>query len=459
MTTPRNPRPSESPEPSPTPLPINVDSIGPVGGERSGAVSGGDPIGPVNGERSGSIGGGSVGSGGGDPIGAVSGGDPIGSVSGGDRIGVDSGGERSGSGGGERGCLLGVRPVINANATVTVLGGSLMPPPVLKAMADAAAQFVDLPELNQRVGERLAELTHNEAAYVTSGAAAAITLTVAACITTESQAFPATADVVMFRSQRNGYDYSARFLGVRVVEVGPSEDELRTALAGKPACVLWFAGAHYAEGALPIEDVVRVAREVGVPVLVDAAAQIPPVATLWRFTRDIGADAVLVSGGKGLRGPQASGLVLGKRWLVERVRAHTSPLHEIGRGMKVGKEELMGLLAAVEWTLEQDEDELLAGYERVVDGWIAGLQDLPGVVVERGYPSEAGQPHSRAVLRLTKDRDEVVQQLFEGDPRVSVGTYGLPDDAIALNPQTLRPGEEKVVLDALVRLLSSGDGD
>jgi L-seryl-tRNA(Ser) seleniumtransferase len=354
---------------------------------------------------------------------------------------------------------LGVRPVVNANATVTVLGGSLMPAPVLKAMADAAAQFVDLPELNRRVGERLAELTHNEAAYVTSGAAAAITLAVAACITTESQAFPAAADVVMFRSQRNGYDYSARFLGVRVVEIGPSEDELRTALAGKPACVLWFAGAHYAAGALPIEDVVRVAREVGVPVLVDAAAQIPPVESLWRFTRDIGADAVLVSGGKGLRGPQASGLILGKRRLVERVRAHTSPLHEIGRGMKVGKEELMGLLAAVEWTLEQDEDELLAGYERVVDGWIAGLQGLPGVVVERGYPSEAGQPHSRAVLRLTRNRDEVVQQLFEGDPRVSVGTYGLPDDAIALNPQTLRPGEEKVVLDTLVRLLSSGNGD
>ncbi|NUR94141.1 MAG: aminotransferase class V-fold PLP-dependent enzyme, partial [Kribbellaceae bacterium] len=261
---------------------------------------------------------------------------------------------------------LGVRPVINANATVTVLGGSLMPPPVLQAMTDAAAQFVDLPELNQRVGERLADLTHNEAAYVTSGAAAAITLAVAACVTAESQAFPVHAEVVMFAAQRNGYDYSARFLGARIVEVGPAEDELRTALARRPACVLWFAGEHYAEGALPIEDVVRVAREAGVSVLVDAAAQIPPVASLWRYTRDAGADAVLVSGGKGLRGPQASGLVLGKQWLVERVRAHSSLLHGIGRGMKVGKEELMGLLAAVEWTLEQDEEGLLAGYERVV---------------------------------------------------------------------------------------------
>jgi L-seryl-tRNA(Ser) seleniumtransferase len=256
----------------------------------------------------------------------------------------------------------------------------------------------------------------------------------------------------MFASQRNGYDYSARLTGARIVEIGPSYDELRTALARKPACVLWFAGAHYAAGALPVEEVVPGAREFGVPVIVDAAAQIPPVASLWRFTRDVGADAVLVSGGKGLRGPQASGLVLGKRWLVDRVRAHTSPKQELGRGMKVGKEELMGLLAAVEWTLAQDEDELLASYERIVDNWIVGLQGI--VVVERGYPSEAGQPHSRAVLRLTRDRDEVIRELWDGDPRIAVGTFGVPDDAIALNPQTLQPGEDKVVLDALLKILA-----
>jgi L-seryl-tRNA(Ser) seleniumtransferase len=231
-------------------------------------------------------------------------------------------------------------------------------------------------------------------------------------------------------------------------------DELQVALARKPACVLWFAGAHYAAGALPIEDVVRAAREFGVPVIVDAAAQVPPVASLWRFTRDIGADAVLVSGGKGLRGPQASGLVLGKRWLVDRVRAHTSPKQELGRGMKVGKEELMGLLAAVEWTLAQDEKELLATYERIVDNWIVGLQGIRGVTVERGYPSEAGQPHSRAVVRLARDRDEVIKALWDGDPRIAVGTFGVPDDAIALNPQTLQPDEDKQVLDALLKILT-----
>ena len=395
---------------------------------------------------------------------------------------------------------FGVRSVINASATLTVLGGSLMPPPALKAMADAAAHFVDLPELHDRVGERLAELTRNEAACVTSGAAAAITLTVASCVGAPAQAFPADAEVVMFAGQRNGYDYSARLTGARIVEIGPSIAELREALVRRPACVLWFAGEHLAAGALPIEDVVRVAREVAgslpdttapeprglpdltaperpgfsgtdpalpgpraVPVIVDAAAQIPPVSSLWRFTTEVGADAVIFSGGKGLRGPQASGLVLGKRWIVDRCRAHASPYQEIGRGMKVGKEELLALLAAVEWTLEQDEDAMLAGYERMVDRWIAGLQGLPGVVVERGYPSEAGQPHGRAIVRLSTTcgwtRDGLVAALWDRDPRIAVGTFRLPDDAIALNPQTLEPGEDAVVLDALVSLLSSGNGE
>jgi L-seryl-tRNA(Ser) seleniumtransferase len=352
---------------------------------------------------------------------------------------------------------FGVRSVINASATLTVLGGSLMPPPALKAMADAAAHFVDLPELHDRVGERLAELTHNEAACVTSGAAAAITLTVASCIGEPAQTFPADAEVVMFAGQRNGYDYSARITGARIVEIGPSIAQLEEALVRRPACVLWFAGAHLATGALPIEDVVPVAREAGVPVIVDAAAQIPPVSSLWRYTTEVGADVVLFSGGKGLRGPQASGLVLGKQWIVDRCRAHASPYQEIGRGMKVGKEELLALLAAVEWTLEQDEEAVLAGYEQMVDRWIAGLQGLPGVVAERGYPSEAGQPHSRAIVRLSTTclwtRDALVQALWDGDPRIAVGTFRLPDDAIALNPQTLEPGEDAVVLDALVRLL------
>lgn len=131
--------------------------------------------------------------------------------------------------------------------------------------------------------------------------------------------------------------------------------------------------------------------------------------------------------------------------------------------MKVGKEELLGLLAAVEWTLEQDEAAVLAGYERMVDKWIAGLQGIAGVLVERGYPSEAGQPHGRAVVRVSATsgwtRDRLIEALWDGDPRIAVGTYGVPDDAIALNPQTLEPGEDEKVLQALLALLSSGNGE
>ncbi|GAA1690987.1 aminotransferase class V-fold PLP-dependent enzyme [Kribbella yunnanensis] len=354
---------------------------------------------------------------------------------------------------------MNIRPVINANATVTVLGGSLMPPPVVQAMVEAAGQFVDLPSLYEEVGERLAELTRNEAACVTAGAAAAITLVVASCIGEPAQAFPVEAEVVMFASQRNGYDYSARITGARIFEVGPTEAELEAALLAdgvrRPACVLWFAGAHYAADALPIEDVVRIARAAGVPVIVDAAAQIPPVSSLWRFTTELGADAVIVSGGKGLRGPQTTGLVLGRQWLVDRCRRHASPNQEIGRGLKVGKEELFGLLAAVEWTLQQDEQALLADYERSVALWVDGLQDLPGITAYRGYPSEAGQPHGRAILRFTdRDRQQVIDALWNGTLRIAVGTFGVDADEIALNPQTLQPGEDQVVLDTLLNLLT-----
>lgn len=359
---------------------------------------------------------------------------------------------------------LGVRPVVNAAATLTRLGGSLMPPVVLEAMSEAAGAFVDLPELQERVGGRLAELTGNEAGYVSSGAAAGIMLAVAACMAgtdpARIAAFPhldgiERTEVVVHRSQRNGYDYAAVQTGARMVEIEGTEEALEAALSERSACVLWFAGARFREGALPIERVVEIAHRRDVPVLVDAAAQIPPLATLWRFTRGAGADAVMVSGGKGLRGPQSSGLVLGRRFIVEGCRANGSPNHSIGRPMKVGKEEMLGLLAAVEWSMEQDEPGVIAGYEATVAGWVGGLGGIPGVSAERSFPSEAGQPHPRAIVRVGPPcplgRDAVVDALWAGSPRIAVSTHG--DDAIALNPQTLEPGQDRLVLDALQAVL------
>jgi L-seryl-tRNA(Ser) seleniumtransferase len=362
---------------------------------------------------------------------------------------------------------LGLPRVINAAATLTRLGGSRMPPPVVAAIVEAAESFVDLDRLQDRVGARIAELTGNEACYVSSGAAAGIVVAVAACIAgtdpARTFAFPALegierTEVVIHRSQRNGYDYAAQQTGARLVEVGATAEEVANGIGGRTAAVLWFAGAHYAKDALPLEDVVRIAHERGVPVLVDAAAQIPPIANLWHFTRELGADAAIFSGGKGLRGPQSSGLVLGTKEIVAGCRANGNPNHSLGRPMKVGKEELAGILAAVEWSLAQDEPAVLASYEAIVQGWIDGVAGIPGVTAERGYPSEAGQPYGRAIVHIGPpcrlNRDEVVAALRDANPSIAVGTHGLSDDAIALNPQTLEPGEDELVLSELRRVLT-----
>ena len=145
---------------------------------------------------------------------------------------------------------------------------------------------------------------------------------------------------------------------------------------------------------------IAIAHAHDVPVIVDAAAQIPPIANLWHFTRDLGADITIFSGGKGLRGPQSAGLVLGRPDLIAACKLNGSPNHSVGRPMKVGKEELMGMLAAVEWSLAQDEEVLLTRYETTVHYWLDGLRELPGIQATRSYPSEAGQPHARAIVRL-----------------------------------------------------------
>jgi uncharacterized pyridoxal phosphate-dependent enzyme len=361
---------------------------------------------------------------------------------------------------------LGMRRVINAAATLTRLGGSRMPPEVVQAMDAAAGSFVDLVELQQRVGERIAGLTRNEACYVSSGAAAGIALAVAACITGKDPKKIASLpfvdgpqpEVVVHRSQRNGYDHAARMTGARLVEIGLAHTtqpwELQAALSAQTKCVLYFAGAHFTATARPLTEVVGEAHARGVPVIVDAAAQIPPVSNLWHFTRDLGADAAVFSGGKGLRGPQPAGLVLGRRDLVEACALNGPPNHSLGRPMKVGKEEMLGMLAAVDCALRQDEPAVLGWYEDTVQGWLQGLKGMAGVSAERGYPSEAGQPHARCIVHIADGkRDATVSALWERDPRVAVSAVG--EDAIALNPQTLEPGEEVLVLEALREVLAA----
>ncbi|CAN5627002.1 DgaE family pyridoxal phosphate-dependent ammonia lyase [soil metagenome] len=356
---------------------------------------------------------------------------------------------------------LNLPKVINASATLTKLGGSLMPQSVVATMVEASKSFIPLDEMHIAVGKRIAELTRNEAAYVSSGAAAGITLSVSACISgtdpVKIAGFPylENADkneVIIVRTQRNGYDYAARQTGARIVEIDPTLEALEAALNPRTACVLWFAG-KLSDGSPAIEDAIAVSHEHGVPFVVDAAAQIPPASNLWHFTRELGVDLVIFSGGKGIRGPQSSGLILGRADLIEACRLNGSPNPSIGRPMKVGKEELAGALAAVNDTLNQDETELIAGYETVVHGWIEDLSRLKGISAERTFPSEAGQPMPRALIRFleggTERRDAVIASLREGPVRVEVATESTVPDGIFLNPQTLEPGDEEIVAQRL----------
>ena len=373
----------------------------------------------------------------------------------------------------ERGAIyrrIGVEPIINGATTMTYLGGSLMPPEVVEAMRQASECFVDLFELQDAVGRRIAELTRNEAAFVSGGAAAGLFLSAVACMARDledgvlrpGELDGQPRDFLIQRPHRIPYDPAIELAGGRLVEVGgpgeTSTTDVEGAIGPRTAGILHVAGAHLAAGALPLDVVIGLARARDIPVIVDAAAQLPPVENLWRFTH-AGADLVLFSGGKGLCGPASTGLVLGRRRYIERFAANAAPQQRIGRPMKVGKEDLIGILAAVEWYLAQDHAALARQYEATVEhvvGWARERQDISAV---RETLGQAGQPTPRALLTLAPGhasrRDGILARLRAGSPRIEL----LPerDDAFYVAPETIVPGEEAVVTQRLAEVLAQRD--
>ncbi len=365
---------------------------------------------------------------------------------------------------------LGVRPVINAAATLTALGGLALADEVVEAMVSASRSSVDLVELHAAAGERLAALTLNEGAYVTTGCAAGIVLAVLACMTGGDPrriadlpgAGQLVRRVVIHRAHRIPYDRAVEFAGGELVEIGnviqTFEWELERALEVPTAALLWVAGAHLPQqAAISLERCVALCHERDVPVVVDAAAQLPPVSNLWHFTREVGADLALFSGGKALRGPQASGLMLGCPELLAAAAANASPHQRLARALKVGKEEICGLVAAVQRYVGLDHIALGAHYEAVVAGWATALQNVPGVEVRRSFPNEAGQPVPRLEIALSAGRapctrDELVRRLREGEPRVAV--LAGAGDRLYVTPDTLATkDEEDFVLERLIDAL------
>ena len=365
---------------------------------------------------------------------------------------------------------LGIRTVINGNATLTRLGGSIMPPEVIDAMADASKHFVDIIELQKRVGEEIAKLTNNEAAYVSNGAAAALTLSTAACITgldaTKRAKLPhldnsMKSEVIVHRHGRVGYDFAVRMVGVTFVEIGnengTTPDELENAITDKTAAIFYFANPSREHLWVSYEKGIEIAQKHGVPLIVDAAAQLPPPENLWRFTHK-GADLAMFSGGKGLCGPQSSGLIVGKKPLIDAIAFNGPPNPFIGRGMKVGKEEMVGLLAAVEWYLNQDHDNLMQSYEDQVTYYADEFEDIQGVSVHRSFPSEAGQPMPRTEIRFDAEklgitRDEILQQLQIGEPAIDIPGAG--PHSILINGQTLMQGEVEIIANRLKEIINT----
>src|SRR5437660_4859459 len=371
---------------------------------------------------------------------------------------------------------LGVTPFINAAGTYTVLSASTMPDAVQAAISLAARQPVNLNELLVASGEYLAKRLRCEAALVTAGAAAALTLGTAACVTLGNAAailsIPTEMkelknEVIVQKTQRYDYDHAIRNAGVRFVEV-ETMDEYEHAFTDRTVMTHFF---NAGEGRISREDWVRVAHQHGVPCCNDAAADIPPTSNLWNYTQ-MGFDLVTFSGGKGLRGPQCTGLLLGRRDLIEAARQNNSPnSNTIGRGMKVAKEEIVGLVAAVDWLLEQDEGAMQAEFQRRAERIADYLKSLPTLTTQIFVPAVANRvPH----LLITYDPSriritgaQVIEQMRQGNPRIELnpGTGGAPASAglpggpnpIIVGAWMSQPGEDMIGAGRLGEVLQAAN--
>jgi uncharacterized pyridoxal phosphate-dependent enzyme len=364
---------------------------------------------------------------------------------------------------------IGVRPLINARGTFTIISGSTMLPEVRAAMDAASRRYVHLDELTEAIGARLATLTQAEWGLVTSGCSAALTHATAACVAGGNpdlhvripnlQGF-AKDEVIIPAHSRNVYDAAIRVVGVRVVKV-TTVAELEAAIGPRTAMIYVLAGPSADASALSVRAMAPMAKAKGVPILVDAAAEI---LTIPNVHLQQGATLVAYSGGKCLRGPQTAGLLLGRKDLVKAAWVHSAPHHGPHRGYKVGKEEAIGMLAAVEAWVTRDHD---AEWKRWT-GWLEHIaqrmQTIAGVTTEIALP--AGLSNKTPSLRVRWDRvklgvagDVVVRTLFEGEPRITLtaaggGTGDPALTGVSITPYMMAAGDEKIVADKLHAVLT-----
>ncbi|MEX2262799.1 MAG: aminotransferase class V-fold PLP-dependent enzyme [Bryobacteraceae bacterium] len=345
--------------------------------------------------------------------------------------------------------LLGIRPLLSCRGHTTIYGGSLMPPEVLRAMAEANDQFVDMYELNEAAGRRVAEVMKTEFALVTAGSFSAMLLGAAACLTGKDpekiQALPhptwAKRECLILKSHRVVYDRAYRAAGMTIVEV-ETKDQLVNAIGEKTAMIGALASVERSKsnGVVMPEELVSIAKRANVPLLIDAASELPPVSSLTRYTA-MGADLTVISGGKGLLGPQSTGILAGRRDLVEAAALNHSPNANIGRGMKVGKEEIVGLIAALNRYVELDSEFVHETWNKKARYMADRLKDLPGVKAEyrvngAGF-GEVRVTWDRKIIPLTGR--EAFKKLMSGEPRV---LYYEDDEGGTFQTRCMKDGDE-----------------
>ncbi|MGC2660186.1 MAG: selenocysteine synthase [Bryobacteraceae bacterium] len=369
---------------------------------------------------------------------------------------------------------LGVTKLINAAGTYTFLTASIMPPQVQAAVALAAKHPVRLNELQRAAGDYLAKKLKCGGALITAGAASGLTLGTAACMTVANpdaiRRMPVDVadlknEVIVQKSHRYDYDHALLNCGIRFVEVETLRD-YEKAFTDRTVMAHFFNAAE--EGTISREDWIRVAHAHQVPCFNDAAADVPPISNLWAYT-GMGFDLVTFSGGKGMRGPQNAGLLLGRKDLIDAAVANDSPISDsIGRGMKVAKEQIVGMVAAVDWFMDQSDEVMQAEFRARADRIAHELKDVPTVQAAIVVPDVANHvphllldyDHSRVKISAT----EVANQLRHGNPSIELNpatgqknTRGLTGgkDTIVVGVWMLQPGEDMIVARRLREVLTN----
>ena len=359
---------------------------------------------------------------------------------------------------------LGVTTVINCEGTMTMLGGSVLRPELEAVMAMAGRHFVNIPALEVAAGKRIAEmlkLPDGYTALVTSGAAAAIQSGLAGILTGDNEALirqlpdltGMKSEVIIQKSHRNPFDHQLRSTGVKLIEI-ETRDQLRQAVNDRTA-MMHFSNFANAAGQIKVDEWAKLGKQFNIPCMNDAAADTPPVSHLWDYT-NMGYDLVTFSGGKAMRGPQCAGLLIGRKDLVANALLNNSP-HEdtLGRSQKVGKEEIIGMVKALELYLKEDHDALQHEWQSRLQLVSRELTKIPGVSTSFFVPDIANHvPHMQITWdsKVSLEPHQVSQLLRNSKPAIVIGG-GEGRPGLTMCSFMLQPGEDKIVAYQLSRVL------